>query len=151
MLVKFKLYFLKKLTINQNQDFKINRFLSQPAHPFREIGLFIKKKKSRNQLHCVSLPHTEVLMMNFRCRCRDWSIRVCASKLRHWKRSISHPLVERSLFLLVNQRFSKSLQHFSLVVFEVTVDVVYRPVFHHPQLALSLSNQPGIVAHDDHS
>lgn len=55
MLVKFKLYFLKKLTINQNQDFKINRFLSQPAHPFREIGLFIKKKKSPETSYTVSV------------------------------------------------------------------------------------------------
>lgn len=58
MLVKFKLYFLKKLTINQNQDFKINRFLSQPAHPFREIGLFIKKKKVQKPVTlCQSASH----------------------------------------------------------------------------------------------
>lgn len=60
------------------------------------------------------------------------------------------PLITRSLFMLVNQRFSESLQHLPLVVFKVSIDLVYRPVFHHPQVALSLRNQAGIVAHDDY-
>lgn len=36
------------------------------------------------------------------------------------------------------------------VVLEVPVYLVDRPVLHHPQLTGCLSDQPGIVAHNDH-
>lgn len=56
-----------------------------------------------------------------------------------------------SVFSLVDERFTKGLQHFSLVVIKVSIDMVDRLVLHHPQLALGLSDQPGIVAHNYHS
>lgn len=57
----------------------------------------------------------------------------------------------RSFFRLVDQRFSKGFQHFSLVVFKVSINLVDRLVLHHPQMALGLSDQPGIMAHNYHS
>lgn len=63
----------------------------------------------------------------------------------------SDPSTSRSCTGLVHNRLSQGLQHLSLVVVEVSVDVVDRAVLHHPQLALGLRDEPGIVAHNDHS
>lgn len=52
---------------------------------------------------------------------------------------------------LVDHGLSQRLQHLPLVVVEVSVDLVDRAVLHHPQLALSLCDEPGVVTHDDHS
>ncbi|XP_016120499.1 28S ribosomal protein S18b, mitochondrial-like [Sinocyclocheilus grahami] len=52
---------------------------------------------------------------------------------------------------LVDQGFSKSLQHFSLVVVKVSINLADRVVLNHPQLALGLRDEPGIVAHNYHS
>lgn len=57
----------------------------------------------------------------------------------------------RSFFRLVDQRFSKGLQHFSLVVFKVSINLVDSLVLHHPQMTLGLSDQPSIMAHNYHS
>lgn len=51
----------------------------------------------------------------------------------------------------VDHCLSEGLQHLPLVVVEVSVDVVHGAFFHHPQLALSLRDEPCVMTHDDHS
>lgn len=51
----------------------------------------------------------------------------------------------------VDHCLSEGLQHLPLVVVEVSVDLVHGAFLHHPQLALSLRDEPCVVTHDDHS
>lgn len=52
---------------------------------------------------------------------------------------------------LADHGLSQGLQHLPLVVIKVAVDLVDGPVLHHPQLALGLRDEPGVMADDDHS
>lgn len=55
-----------------------------------------------------------------------------------------------SLLGLVNQGLSQGLQHLPFVVVKVSIDLVDCTVLHHPELALSLCDESGIVTHNDH-
>ncbi len=63
----------------------------------------------------------------------------------------SHSASLRSRIDLVDHGLSQRLQHLPLVVIKVSVDLVDGTVLHHPQLALSLCDESGIVTHNDHS
>lgn len=52
---------------------------------------------------------------------------------------------------LADHGLPQSLQHLALVVIKVSVDLVDGSILHHPQLALRLGDEPGVVADDDHS
>ena len=52
---------------------------------------------------------------------------------------------------LVDHGLSQRLQHLPLVVVKVSIDLDDGAVLHHPHGALSLCDEPGVVAHDDHS
>lgn len=51
----------------------------------------------------------------------------------------------------VDHDFTQGLQHLSLVVIEVTVDLTDTLLLHHPQLAIGFCDESGIVANDDYS
>lgn len=63
--------------------------------------------------------------------------------------------VQQSLCLswvhLVDHGLTQGLEHLSLVVVKVPIDLVDAAILHHPQLALGLCDEPGIVTDDDHS
>lgn len=52
---------------------------------------------------------------------------------------------------LVDHGLSQRLQHLPLVIVKVSVDLVDGAVLHHPQVALSLCDESGVMAHYDHS
>lgn len=52
---------------------------------------------------------------------------------------------------LVDHGLSQGLQHLPLVIIKVSIDLVNRAVLYYPQLTLSFSDEPGIVAHNNHS
>lgn len=52
---------------------------------------------------------------------------------------------------LVDHGLSQRLQHLPLVVVKVSIDLVDGAVLHHPQMTLSLCDEPGVVTHNDHS
>lgn len=62
----------------------------------------------------------------------------------------SHHRCAESWVHLIGHGLAEGLQNFPLVVIEVAVDLVDRATLHHPQLALSFRDEPGVVTHDDH-
>lgn len=51
----------------------------------------------------------------------------------------------------VDHDFTQGLQHLSLVVIKVTVDLTDTLLLHHPQLAVGFCDEACIVADNDHS
>lgn len=51
----------------------------------------------------------------------------------------------------VDHGLSQGLQDLTLVIIKISIYLVDGFVLYHPQLALSLRDEPGVVANDDHS
>lgn len=51
----------------------------------------------------------------------------------------------------IDHDFTQGLQHLSLVVIEVAIDLTDTLLLHHPQLAVGFCDESGIVANNNHS
>lgn len=71
---------------------------------------------------------------------------------RFWPQElVSAGFQESSIPWSIDHDFTQGLQHLSLVVIEVTIDLTDTLLLHHPQLAVGFCDESGIVANNNHS